>query len=97
MNPLTLTTPSPTQVHGSAPDIAGQDKANPLAMVLSAALMCRHGLGIPAVAGRLEAAVAAVLASGVRTGDIAQPGKQTIGCKAMGRALLEALAAPVAA
>ncbi|KAL6782464.1 LEU3 [Auxenochlorella protothecoides x Auxenochlorella symbiontica] len=84
-------------VHGSAPDIAGQDKANPLAMVLSAALMCRHGLGIPAVAGRLEAAVAAVLASGVRTGDIAQPGKQTIGCKAMGRALLEALAAPVAA
>jgi hypothetical protein len=64
----------PPQVHGSAPDIAGQDKANPLAMVLSAAMMCRYGLGLPNVADRLEAAVTAALDAGYRTGDIMQPG-----------------------
>jgi 3-isopropylmalate dehydrogenase len=84
-------------VHGSAPDIAGKDAANPLAMVLSAALMCRHGLGIPAVAQRLEGAVSAVLARGLRTGDLAGPGTKTLGTTAMGRALVEALAAPVTA
>lgn len=78
-------------MHGSAPDIAGKDLANPLAMVLSAALMCRHGLGIPAVADRLEAAVQAVLAQGLRTGDLAGPGKTTVGTSAMGKALVEAL------
>eukprot|EP00887_Chlorella_sp_A99_P000331 scaffold13.g331.t1 len=76
-------------VHGSAPDIAGQDKANPMAMVLSAAMMCRYGLNLPAVAGRLEAAVTAALDAGYRTGDIMQPGKQQVGCKAMGDVLLK--------
>lgn len=80
-------------IHGSAPDIAGQDKANPLAMVLSAALMCRHGLGIPDVADRLERAVQAVLAAGVRTADIARPGEKVSGCSEVGRAILDQIAA----
>ncbi|KDD74062.1 isocitrate/isopropylmalate dehydrogenase [Helicosporidium sp. ATCC 50920] len=75
--------------HGSAPDIAGQDLANPLAMILSAAMLCRHGLGLPAVADRLEAAVTATLDAGFRTGDIAQEGCRSVGCAAMGRAVLE--------
>ena len=78
-------------VHGSAPDIAGQDRANPLAMVLSAAMMCRYGLDLPGVADRMEAAVSLVLDQGFRTGDIMQEGKQEVGCKRMGEALLAAL------
>lgn len=78
-------------VHGSAPDIAGQDKANPLAMVLSAAMMCRYGLDLPGVADRVEAAVNLVLDQGYRTGDIMQEGKQQVGCQRMGEALLAAL------
>lgn len=77
--------------HGSAPDIAGQDVANPMAMVLSAAMMCRYGLGAPAVAARLEAAVGAALDAGLRTGDIMQPGCRLVGCAEMGRALVERL------
>jgi 3-isopropylmalate dehydrogenase len=78
-------------VHGSAPDIAGQDKANPLAQVLSAAMMLRYGLGQPAAAARLEQAVADVLDKGYRTGDILSPGTILVGCRAMGEALLEVL------
>jgi len=78
-------------VHGSAPDIAGQDKANPLAQVLSAAMMLRYGLDQPAAADRLEAAVNTVLDQGYRTGDIASDGATIVGCKAMGEALLKAL------
>lgn len=59
-------------VHGSAPDIAGQDKANPLATILSAAMMLRISLGLPREADAIEAAVAKVLAAGYRTGDILQ-------------------------
>ena len=55
-----LLTPCLVQVHGSAPDIAGQDKANPLAMVLSAAMMCRYGLNLPKVGGGALCSVAAV-------------------------------------
>jgi 3-isopropylmalate dehydrogenase len=57
-------------IHGSAPDIAGQGKANPCAAILSAAMMLRHSLGEPEAADRLERAVAAALADGVRTGDL---------------------------
>lgn len=80
-------------VHGSAPDIAGQDKANPLAQVLSAAMMLRYGLSEPDAADRLEAAVLTVLDQGYRTGDIMSEGMQLVGCTAMGQALLRALAA----
>jgi 3-isopropylmalate dehydrogenase len=57
-------------IHGSAPDIAGQGKANPLAMILSAAMMLRHSFGLEAEAGRIEAAVAKALADGVRGADL---------------------------
>ncbi|MBD0334547.1 MAG: 3-isopropylmalate dehydrogenase, partial [Cyanobacteria bacterium Co-bin13] len=78
-------------VHGSAPDIAGQDKANPLAQVLSAAMMLRYDLDQPAAADRLEQAVLTVLDQGYRTGDIMAEGMTAVGCKGMGEALLKAL------
>jgi 3-isopropylmalate dehydrogenase len=79
-------------VHGSAPDIAGQDKANPLAMVLSAAMMLRYALNQPIAAERLEQAVMQVLDQGYRTGDIWSEGMTPVGCQAMGAALNQALA-----
>jgi 3-isopropylmalate dehydrogenase len=78
-------------IHGSAPDIAGQDKANPMAMVLSAAMMLRQGLGQEAAAADLELAVERVLAAGFRTGDLMAEGCTLVGCRAMGERLLEAL------
>ena len=78
-------------VHGSAPDIAGQDKANPMAMVLSAAMMLRTGLKQTEAAADLEAAVDKVLAAGFRTGDLMAEGCTALGCRAMGDALLKAL------
>ena len=78
-------------IHGSAPDIAGQDKANPLATILSLALMFRHSFGRADVAVRIEAAVRQVLAQGLRTRDIALPGGRTIGTRAMGDGVLAAL------
>ena len=78
-------------VHGSAPDIAGQDKANPLAQVLSAAMMLRYGLNQPKTADRIEQAVLRVLDRGDRTGDIMSPGMNLLGCQAMGKALIEEL------
>lgn len=80
-------------VHGSAPDIAGQDKANPLAQVLSAAMMLRYGLNQPQAAQRIEQAVLTVLDQGLRTADLAAPGTPAVGCRAMGEALLQALQA----
>ncbi len=74
-------------VHGSAPDIAGQDKANPIATILSAAMMLRYSFDQMAAADAIENAVAAVLEDGLRTGDIAQAGDKVIGCKAMGEAI----------
>lgn len=70
--------------HGSAPDIAGQDKANPLAMILSAAMMFRYDLGRPEAADLLEAAVEKVLDAGFRTADIQQEGCELVGCRRMG-------------
>ncbi|MGC6483502.1 MAG: 3-isopropylmalate dehydrogenase [Synechococcus sp.] len=78
-------------VHGSAPDIAGQDKANPMAMVLSAAMMLRIGLKETEAASALEAAVDQVLADGFRTGDLMAEGCTALGCQAIGDALLKAL------
>jgi len=78
-------------VHGSAPDIAGKDIANPLAAILSAAMLLRHSFGREADAARIEQAVRSVLAAGKRTADIFQPGKEKIGTVAMGSAVLAAL------
>jgi 3-isopropylmalate dehydrogenase len=78
-------------VHGSAPDLAGQDKANPMAMVLSAAMMLRTGLKQNAAADDLEQAVDHVLAAGFRTGDLMSEGCTALGCQAMGEELLKTL------
>ena len=74
-------------IHGSAPDIAGQDLANPIGMILAAAMMLRYSLNLPAEADAVEAAVSAALESGLRTGDILEPGTARTGCAAMGRAV----------
>ena len=78
-------------IHGSAPDIAGQGIANPLATLLSLAMMFRHSLALPRMGDHLEAAVDRVLEQGLRTADIAQPGSQIVGTVAMGDAVLAAL------
>ncbi|HEY9702381.1 MAG TPA: isocitrate/isopropylmalate family dehydrogenase, partial [Allocoleopsis sp.] len=78
-------------VHGSAPDIAGQDKANPLAQVLSAAMMLRYSLNQPAAADKIEQAVLTVLDQGYRTGDIMSERMQLVGFNAIGEVLLKAL------
>jgi 3-isopropylmalate dehydrogenase len=78
--------------HGSAPDIAGRGIANPLATILSAAMMLRFSLGLPAQAARVEAAVKRVLAQGLRTPDIWSAGTCKVGTAAMGDAVLAALA-----
>ena len=80
-------------IHGSAPDIAGQDRANPMAMVLSAAMLLRIALQQEAAAAALEAAVDRVLAAGYRTGDLMAEGRTQLGCRAMGDQLLAALEA----
>ncbi len=77
--------------HGSAPDIAGKGLANPLATILSAAMMLRYTFAQEAVAARIEAAVKTVLAQGYRTADIHEPGMRQIGTRAMGDAVLAAL------
>lgn len=76
-------------IHGSAPDIAGQDKANPIATILSAAMMFRYSFHSVAEADAIERAVDAVLAEGWRTPDIAGPGVATIGTREMGRLIRE--------
>jgi 3-isopropylmalate dehydrogenase len=78
-------------IHGSAPDIAGRDLANPLATILSVAMMFRYTFSRADVAERIEAAVRRVLAQGLRTADIARPGERAIGTRAMGDAVVAAL------
>ena len=78
-------------IHGSAPDIAGQGVANPLATILSAAMMLRHSLDREAEAARIEAAVQSVLARGLRTADIDEPGATRVGTAQMGDAVIAAL------
>ena len=77
--------------HGSAPDIAGKDLANPLATILSVAMMLRFSLNQPEAADRIESAVARVLASGLRTADIWSQGTTKVGTRAMGDAVVAAL------
>jgi 3-isopropylmalate dehydrogenase len=78
-------------IHGSAPDIAGQGKANPLATILSVAMMLRFSLGLPELADRVDTAVRKVLAQGHRTGDISEVGKPIISTSQMGDAVIAAL------
>eukprot|EP01062_Namystynia_karyoxenos_P073680 TRINITY_DN70500_c0_g1_i1.p1 TRINITY_DN70500_c0_g1~~TRINITY_DN70500_c0_g1_i1.p1 ORF type:complete len:413 (+),score=142.93 TRINITY_DN70500_c0_g1_i1:39-1241(+) len=85
---------------GSAPDIAGQDKANPIAQILSAAMMCRYSFGMERHAALIEGAVDRVLESGLRTGDIMgqkRDGLQLVGTRAMGDAVAAQVAALAAA
>lgn len=77
--------------HGSAPDIAGKDLANPLATILSVAMMMRYTFAQEEIALRIEAAVRKTLQQGLRTGDIYQDGMQKIGCAAMGDAVVKCL------
>jgi 3-isopropylmalate dehydrogenase len=77
--------------HGSAPDIAGKDIANPLATILSVAMMMQYTFGRTDIAQRIEAAVRKVLQQGLRTGDIYEEGMKKVGCKAMGDAVVAAL------
>jgi len=77
-------------IHGSAPDIAGTDKANPLAAILSAAMLCRYSLACAAAADAIERAVGDVVAAGHRTADLTAGGA-SIGCRAMGRLVRERL------
>ncbi|MHB1330988.1 MAG: 3-isopropylmalate dehydrogenase [Sulfuriferula sp.] len=78
-------------IHGSAPDIAGKDIANPLATILSVAMMMRYTFGHDEVADRIENAVKKVISQGLRTADIYTPGTTRVGCAAMGDAVLAAL------
>ncbi|BBG99162.1 isopropylmalate dehydrogenase 2, partial [Prunus dulcis] len=78
-------------IHGSAPDIAGQDKANPLATILSAAMLLKYGLGEEKAAKRIEAAVLDTLNKGFRTGDIYSAGTKLVGCKEMGEEVLKSV------
>jgi 3-isopropylmalate dehydrogenase len=75
-------------IHGSAPDIAGQGKANPCATILSAAMLLRYSLGLAEAADRIEAAVTAALTGGARTADLGG----TLSTQDMGDAVVQALA-----
>ncbi len=75
--------------HGSAPDIAGKDIANPIATILSAAMMLRYSFDLNKEADAVENAVRSVIRKGIRTKDIASEGFETVGCKAMGELIAE--------
>jgi 3-isopropylmalate dehydrogenase len=79
-------------IHGSAPDIAGKNVANPLGTILSTAMLLRYTFDQEPAASRIEAAVRRVLADGLRTGDIYQAGCRKVGTKQMGEAVVAALA-----
>ena len=76
-------------IHGSAPDIAGQDKANPIGTILAAAMMLRFSFDMAAEADAIEQAVDETLSAGYRCGDIYEEGMTLVGCKAMGKAIRE--------
>ena len=76
-------------IHGSAPDIAGKDLANPLGTILSGALLLRHSLGLETEAAAIEAAVSRVLDEGYRTADILSEGMTRVGCREMGKLVAE--------
>lgn len=79
-------------IHGSAPDIAGQDKANPIGTILSAAMMLKYSFGLQEESEAIERAVSAVLQNGLRTGDMMSEGCTLVGCKAMGEAVCKIIA-----
>lgn len=79
-------------IHGSAPDIAGQGKANPMGTILSAAMMCRYSLDLPAVADAIERAVEKTLEEGYRTGDLYREGTKKVGTAEMAEAVIRNLA-----
>ncbi|HYE69460.1 MAG TPA: 3-isopropylmalate dehydrogenase [Anaerovoracaceae bacterium] len=78
-------------IHGSAPDIAGQNKANPMATILSVAMMLRYTFGLSKEAEDVEAAVKSVLSAGYRTSDIMSPGKEELGTKEAGDMIVAAI------
>ena len=78
-------------IHGSAPDIAGQDKANPIAAILSLAMLLRHSLGLNQEAESVEAAVERVIEAGYRTEDIREAGKELVGTREMGMLIAETI------
>ncbi|WP_028079010.1 3-isopropylmalate dehydrogenase [Solimonas soli] len=82
-------------IHGSAPDIMGQNKANPIATILSVAMMFKYTFNRGDIAGRIDAAVKRVLKDGKRTGDIASAGETVIGTREMGDAIAASLRRPV--
>ena len=81
-------------MHGSAPDIAGQGAANPIATIASLAMCLRYSFFLGETADRVEAAIAQVLGQGLRTADIKQEGCRTIGTREMGEAIVKALDRP---
>ena len=80
-------------MHGSAPDIAGQGLANPIAMIASFAMALRYSFELGALADKVEAAIAAVLAKGMRTADIKSAGATAVSTSQMGEAILKELQA----
>ncbi|HEV2580841.1 MAG TPA: isocitrate/isopropylmalate family dehydrogenase, partial [Ktedonobacteraceae bacterium] len=78
-------------IHGSAPDIAGQGKANPVAAILTAALMLRYSFGLQAEANAIEQAVERVIEAGFRTADLREEGKQVVNTQEMGKLIVDAL------
>jgi 3-isopropylmalate dehydrogenase len=80
-------------IHGSAPDIAGKNIANPIATILSVAMMLKYSLDMPQAAIAVEKAVEAVLDKGLRTADIYQDGTKKVGCVEMGKAIADELKA----
>ena len=78
-------------IHGSAPDIAGQNKANPIAAILTIAMMLRHSFNLKQEAQAIETSVERVIEAGYRTEDLREPGKETVGTKEMGRLIGEAI------
>jgi 3-isopropylmalate dehydrogenase len=80
-------------IHGSAPDIAGQGRANPLAMIGSLAMALRYSLGEPGLANLVEAAVEQALSEGLRTADISKAGETPVSTAEMGMAVAHALRA----
>jgi 3-isopropylmalate dehydrogenase len=80
-------------VHGSAPDIAGKGIANPIAMIASYGMALRYSFNMTEMADRVDNAIAAVLASGMRSADIAQENRRTVGTEEMGAAILKQLQA----
>jgi 3-isopropylmalate dehydrogenase len=78
-------------IHGSAPDIAGQEKANPIAAILTTALMLRYSFNLKQEADAIEAAVERIVEAGYRTEDLREPGKEVVGTKEMGRLIAEAI------